>query len=82
MSGSEGPWDGEPIAEAIEVDKAASAPRFLALAFGLALTASLRSVGVVCGGFIGVGDDEGLFRELGMAGERMVEVRLTRDLPL
>ena len=46
---SEGPWDGEPMAVAMEVERAASAPRFFALAFGLVLTASLRSVGVVWG---------------------------------
>lgn len=51
----------------MEVDKAASVPRFLALAFGSVPTTSLRSVGVVCGGFIGVVDDGGFIWELGMA---------------
>ena len=63
----------------MEVDKAASAPGFLALAFGLVLTAFLCSAGVVCGGFTGVADDGGLFWELGMAGDRMAGIR--RHLP-
>ena len=63
----------------MEVDKATSAPRFLVLTFGLVLTAPLRPVGVVCGGSIGVADGGGLLGELGMAGDKMVEIR--RHLP-
>lgn len=59
----------------MEVDRAASAPGFFALAFWLVLTAPLRSVGMVCGRFIGVADDGGLFRELGMVEDRMAELR-------
>ena len=64
----------------MEADKVSNAPRLLALAFGLVLTALLRSVGVVCGGFIGVADDRGLLGELDMAGDhRTVEIK--RNLP-
>ena len=67
------------MAEAMEVDKAASAPGFFVLAFGLVLTTSLRSVGVGCGLSVGVADDRGFLRGLGMVEDRMAELR--RHLP-
>ena len=67
------------MAEVMEVDKAAIAPRFFALAFLLVLTASLRSVGTGCGRFIGVADGGGFLRELGMVDDRMAALR--RHLP-
>ena len=58
----------------MEVDRAASAPGFLALAFGLVLTLSSHSVGAVCGSFIGVTDGGGLLLELGMVEDGKVEL--------
>ena len=59
----------------MEADRAAGAPGLLALAVGLVLSAFLRLVDVVCRGLFCVVDDEGLFRELGMVGDRMAEPR-------
>ena len=65
----------------MEVDRVARAPRFFALAFLLVLTASLRSVSVVCGGFIGVADDGGLLREFGMVDDRRIPVKVLCGTP-
>ena len=51
----------------MEVDRAASAPGFFALAFGL--------VGMICGRFIGVADGRDFFWDLGMVEESVAEVR-------